>query len=73
MTAASPMMEAPVQTVDAATVSATCAGKDTTRAIEPCSAVVATKHASRTKRWRCRRSATAAAMLPVVERGGGEG
>ena len=65
MTAASPIIDAPVHTVDTPRVKMSREGKLATKAIELCRIVAAKKQNKSTARCRCNRSASAAAMLPA--------
>jgi hypothetical protein len=65
MTAASPIIDAPVHTVDIPNVKMNCDGKLEKKATELWRAVAARKQNRSTKRWEPRRSANAAAMLPA--------
>lgn len=65
MTAASPIIDAPVHTVDIPNVKTNCDGKLENTAMELCSTVAAKKQKRSTNRWEPRRSANAAAMLPA--------
>jgi len=67
MTAASPIIDAPVHTIDIPSVRTSCDEKleNKFKAMELCSTVPAKKQKRSTKRWEPRRSANAAAMLPA--------